>query len=234
MTTTNHFVTIAPTTAPLATDPADPADPAATVRLFAPPPLMPRLAVTISLPIWALTVLPGILALALALVAIARVEPMPAAATAFRTASPTPPIRVPTGAPAAPAGPALPVSLIAYAEPNGAPLGALPAGRAYTILAEAYGGAWLQLDAGSGPVWVAAAQWGAAPILRAASLADLTPPTPTPPSAPMAAPALAPQAAHVAPAPATLLAAPLAEGGATCLDAAQALCHRDKPARPRP
>jgi hypothetical protein len=47
----------------------------------------------------------------------------------------------------------LPFAVVAFAEPEGAPIGALEPGRAYTVVAEQ--GQWAHLDvAGSGAVWV--------------------------------------------------------------------------------
>lgn len=134
---------------------------------------------------WPALALAAVLALALA-AALLR----PAAGGAeVRTApmAPTPPIVLPT-APVEPAGPVLPVALVAYEEPGGRQLGELAAGRAYTVLAQAHGGAWLQIDAGSGPVWVEVSSWGQAAVVRPAALADLTPPTPVPTPEPPAPP----------------------------------------------
>jgi hypothetical protein len=77
----------------------------------------------------------------------------------------------------APAGPTLPVTLTVYAAPAGTALGEVEAGRGYAVVAQAHGGAWLQLEvAGSGRVWVEASAWGSYPIVRPAVVVDLTPP----------------------------------------------------------
>lgn len=65
----------------------------------------------------------------------------------------------------------LPRGAIAYDEPGGRALGALDAGRAYVVLAR-YAGEWVQLDAGSGPVWVRGSEAG---LVVDAALADLQP-----------------------------------------------------------
>lgn len=84
---------------------------------------------------------------------------------------------------------ALPVALIAYDRPDGASLGAVEVGRPYSVIAQAEGGAWIQLAIfGGGNVWVRAADIGGAPLVRRAELRDLTPPTPQP--TPAAAPPL--------------------------------------------
>jgi hypothetical protein len=77
----------------------------------------------------------------------------------------------------APAGPVLPVALTVYDAPGGAVLGDVEAGRGYAVVAQAHGGAWLQLEvAGSGRVWAEASAWGSEPIVRPAVVEDLTPP----------------------------------------------------------
>jgi hypothetical protein len=75
---------------------------------------------------------------------------------------------------AVPSGPVLPRAAVAYAAPGGLVLGALDQGRAYVPLAR-YGGAWLHIDAGSGPVWVLASEAG---LPVDAALADLEPTQP--------------------------------------------------------
>lgn len=88
---------------------------------------------------------------------------------------------------------ALTRAVVAYDSPNGAAIGAIEQGRAYTVLAR-YGADWLQAEvSGSGAVW-----------LRADQVLDLPPglvdlaPTPAPQLVYVAAPALA---APTAPAP---------------------------------
>lgn len=192
MISTDHLVTIAqdpaetrplPQTAQLPAEPAPAADDRPTHRL---PPLTLSQQFAVQRRIWADRLVRGwpallagaALAALLLLVSLApRLVATPAAAA---PPAPTPPLAVPT---AAPAGPTLPVTLAAYDAPAGRQLGELRAGLAYTVLAQAQAGAWLQLDAGSGPVWVEAAAWGASPVVRPAALADLTPPTPIPPTA---------------------------------------------------
>lgn len=114
-------------------------------------------------------------------------------------ATPTPSLpRLPAPAAPAPAGPTLPRATVAYAAPGGAVLGGLEPGRAYAVLAR-YGAAWLQIDAGSGPVWVAASDAG---LTVDAALADLAPP-PAPQVVVVERPAPAPQVVSVQqPAPA--------------------------------
>lgn len=65
----------------------------------------------------------------------------------------------------------LPRAAVAYAEPGGLVLGGLEPGRAYTVLAR-YGAQWLQIEAGSGAVWVLASEAG---LMVDAALADLEP-----------------------------------------------------------
>jgi hypothetical protein len=99
------------------------------------------------------------------------------------------PAAAPTNAPAAtsaaiasnpPAASPLPVgglqrAVVAYAAPDGAVIGPIEAGRAYTPTAR-LGLEWTQIDAtGSGKVWIAARELQPDP-----ALADLTPPTPIP------------------------------------------------------
>lgn len=189
---TDHFVTIArgpAETRPLpaeepAPTPAPDAEQRPTHRL---PALTWRQQFAVTRRIWADRLVrgwPALLAGATlaALLLLASLAPRLAATPAAAAPpAPTPPLAVPTAT--RPAVPVLPVALIAYDAPAGRRLGDLSAGLAYTVLAQAEGGAWLQLDAGSGPVWVEAAAWGEAPIVRAAALADLTPPTPIPPTA---------------------------------------------------
>jgi hypothetical protein len=80
---------------------------------------------------------------------------------------------LPTDAPLAVAnvGPVLPRAAVAYAAPGGLVLGGLEPGRSYVPLAR-YGASWLQVDAGSGPVWVLASEAG---LTIDAALADLQP-----------------------------------------------------------
>lgn len=188
MTTTEHFVHIAPAAPPPDAAPAPSATHATTTLL---PPLSWRQQLTLAWRIWRDRVARSWLALLVgALLAggagLLATAQAPVAGPATRAPAPTPPLAVPTGAPAAPApaGPLLPVALVAYAAPGGVGLGALPAGVPYAVLAQAHAGAWLQIDAGSGPVWVEAAAWGGAPVVRPAALQDLTPPTPVPPPPP--------------------------------------------------
>jgi hypothetical protein len=68
-------------------------------------------------------------------------------------------------------GPVLPRAAVAYAAPGGLVLGGLEPGRSYVPLAR-YGASWLQVDAGSGPVWVLASEAG---LTIDAALADLQP-----------------------------------------------------------
>ena len=85
----------------------------------------------------------------------------------------------------------------AFAAPDGAYLGTIEAGRAYTPTAR-LGTSWTQIDAdGSGRVWIAARE-----LAPDARLADLAPPTPlptSPPPPPPAAPAVVYQEAPPAP-----------------------------------
>lgn len=180
MTTPDQFVTIAPP------------DPTPTTQLLLP--LTWRDRWELRLRIWADWIVRNQLALALIIVlslalgaALTLRQPAEAGARSrAQLAAPTPPLAVPTAA----TGPVLPVRLIAYDAPGGAALGDLQAGWPYAVIAQAHGGAWLQIDAGSGPVWVEASAWGEAPIVRAAALADLTPPTPVPPPTPAPRPAI--------------------------------------------
>jgi hypothetical protein len=136
------------------------------------------------------------LVLAVALVAALGARSPSAVASAATKAAPTPPLAVivPTAAilpdlPTAdgqryPVG-ALPVALIAYDAPGGATIGAVEAGRAYRVIAQAEGGDWLQIAVSvGGQVWVRAADFGTSTIVRVAQLRDLTPPTPQPTPAP--------------------------------------------------
>lgn len=91
----------------------------------------------------------------------------------------------------------LPRAATAYDEPDGRVLGALDEGRGYTVLAR-FGSEWLQLDAGSGPVWVRAREAG---LSVNAALADLTPPA-VPAVVYVERPAPAPSVVYVQPAPA--------------------------------
>lgn len=112
----------------------------------------------------------GGFALVLILIVVWQATPDAQTARVGAAAAPTPPLVAPS------AGPALPAGLVAYDAPGGAALGLLPGGVSYRVLAQAHGGAWLQVEAGHGPVWIEA-QSG---MLRPAALADLTPPTPVP------------------------------------------------------
>jgi ribonuclease E len=111
----------------------------------------------------------GVVSLGRILGTRAQAEPAPI----ILLATPTPALAVlPT---ATPAGPVLPRAAVAYAAPGGLVLGGLEPGRAYVPLAR-YGTAWLQVDAGSGAVWLDAV---AAGLTVDAQLADLEPqPTP--------------------------------------------------------
>jgi|SRR6185503_3161858 len=148
-----------------------------------------------------------LVALLVALLATAApVQPVRPAAT---------PLPVPTALPATPtpAGlPRLPRALVAFSAPAGEPIGAIEAGRAYTATA-VYGASWVQLDiAGSGRLWVRAAD---VPEAQTAGLPDLAPPptpAPVPPPA-VPAPIVAPEQPTAAPATATPL--PTANGTAT-------------------
>lgn len=96
---------------------------------------------------------------------------------------------VPEAAAVAPQSAALPILALtrpvgAFAAPDGAYLGTIEAGRAYTPTAR-LGLAWTQIEAaGSGRVWIAARE-----LQPDLSLADLAPPTPVPTSVPAPAPA---------------------------------------------
>jgi hypothetical protein len=107
----------------------------------------------------------GVVSLGRILGTRAQAEPAPI----ILLATPTPALAVlPT---ATPAGPVLPRAAVAYAAPGGLVLGGLEPGRPYLVLAR-YGASWLQVDAGSGPVWLDAA---AAGLTVDAQLADLEP-----------------------------------------------------------
>jgi hypothetical protein len=97
----------------------------------------------------------------------------------------------------------LPFAVVAFAAPEGAPIGALEPGRAYTVVAEQ--GQWAHLDvAGSGAVWVRT--WE----LRGQPQPTAVPPTVVPTSAP-AAPA-APAPAFIAPIAPASTCVPVVDG----------------------
>lgn len=75
-------------------------------------------------------------------------------------------------------------AVVAWAAPDGDVLGALSPSSTYTVTAR-FANEWLQVDAGSGPVWVRAADLGGT---VAPSLPDLAPPTPEPTATPRPAP----------------------------------------------
>jgi hypothetical protein len=107
----------------------------------------------------------GVVSLGRILGTRAQAEPAPI----ILLATPTPALALlPT---ATPAGPVLPRAAVAYAEPGGLVLGGLEPGRPYVVLAR-YGSSWLQVDAGSGAVWLDAV---AAGLTVDAALADLEP-----------------------------------------------------------
>lgn len=116
----------------------------------------------------------GVLALIIvAARARASTPAQPTVAPIIILASPTAAAIAPTPA-AAIAAPAhgLPRAIVAYDQPNGAVLGPIEAGRAFTTTAR-YGVDWIQLDvAGSGEIWTDAALAG----LTIDGLADLEPP----------------------------------------------------------
>lgn len=112
--------------------------------------------------------------------------------------APTPQLSVPTVPTTAPppAGLALPAATVAYAAPDGAVLGALDAGRAYTPLAR-YGATWLLADVtGSGAVWLLVEDVG----LPAGQIADIAP-TPAPVVVVIERPVPVPAAAPIVQAP---------------------------------
>jgi len=124
---------------------------------------------------------------------------------AASSAAPAPAVQ-PTAAPSAAtvAPPAattvLGRAVVAYDAPDGAPVGALDAGRPYTVAEEL--GSWRQLDvAGSGLVWV-----------RAWEMDGIAPPTPTPLPTAIPVPTAAPAPVRVVPVGPAVTCVPVLDG----------------------
>jgi len=117
----------------------------------------------------------------------------------------------PTAAPSAPSAPSaatvappaatvLGRAVVAYDAPDGAPVGALDAGRSYTVAQEL--GSWRQLDvAGSGLVWV-----------RAWEMDGIAPPTPAPLPTAIPVPTAAPAPVRVVPVGPAVTCVPVLDG----------------------
>lgn len=153
----------------------------------------------------------GVIVLLAGLYVAQRAPSVPAAPPAAAS-RPTAAQAAPSAAEAAPAAPApaqtLPRAVVAYAAPDGAVLGSIEPGRAYTPTAR-LGDAWTRITAaGSGLVWVRAAELPADPALP-----DLATPTPPPPPPATAAPRVIVREVQVPAAPQPTQCATVSGGG---------------------
>lgn len=186
---TTMFVHIAP--AEGATQPLPPLPPPAP-----PAPTTPtapaRLSVTISLPVWALTALPGVLALALVLAVMSRIEPATGMATTAAVVTSTPSLAVPVRS--------APPAIIAYHAPAGAVAGEVALTGDVAIIEQYQGWARFRLS-GHPDLW--------APIPELARAVSVEQIATAPELMPTAVPTAAPQIVYV-PAPAPASPAPAA------------------------